>query len=187
MFKMITTVLNGKTIQLEVEEGALVIDVLREVLQRKGTKEGCGTGDCGACTILWNGKAVNACLLLANRMNGAEIWTIEGMMKDGELHPIQEAFIEEGATQCGFCSPGFIIRTLALLSENPDPNEDEIKMGLIGNICRCTGYVHIINAVKSAAGKLKASKKKYYLPKYEGQTSKLKGRYASGRVPLAGG
>jgi aerobic-type carbon monoxide dehydrogenase small subunit (CoxS/CutS family) len=154
MKKMIKTVLNGKEIELDIEPGLLVLDVLRDVLKRTGTKEGCGTGDCGACTILWNGKAVNSCLMLANRMNNAEIWTIEGLSNNDVLHPIQESFIEEGATQCGFCTPGFIIRTKALLDENPNPSEDDIKDGLSGNLCRCTGYVHIINAVQSAAKKM---------------------------------
>ena len=154
MARKISTKLNGRTIELSVEPGALVMDVLREVLHRTGTKEGCGTGDCGACTIIWNGKAVNSCLLLANRMDNAEIWTIEGMNQNDKLHPIQEAYIEEGATQCGFCTPGFIMRTKAFLEENPVPNKEDIKVGLSGNLCRCTGYVHIINAVQSAAKKM---------------------------------
>ena len=154
MARKISTKLNGRTIELSVEPGALVMDVLREVLHRTGTKEGCGTGDCGACTIIWNGKAVNSCLLLANRMDNAEVWTIEGMNQNDKLHPIQEAYIEEGATQCGFCTPGFIMRTKAFLEENPDPNKEDIKVGLSGNLCRCTGYVHIINAVQSAAKKM---------------------------------
>ena len=133
-----------------------VLDVLRDELYLTGTKEGCGTGDCGACTIIWNGKAINSCLLLANRMENAEIWTIEGLMKDGKLHPIQQAFIDEGATQCGFCTPGFIMRTKALLEENPKPTDDEIKQGLVGNICRCTGYKVIFAAVRKAAKKMKA-------------------------------
>jgi carbon-monoxide dehydrogenase small subunit len=147
--------INGRKMTVFADPCSTVLDVLRDVLHLTGTKEGCGTGDCGACTILWNGKAVNSCLLLANRMEGAEVWTIEGLMKDGKLHPIQEAFIEEGATQCGFCTPGFILRTKALLDENPRPTDEEILMGLVGNICRCTGYKAIVAAVKSAAKKIR--------------------------------
>jgi aerobic-type carbon monoxide dehydrogenase small subunit (CoxS/CutS family) len=156
MIREINCTVNGKRMKVFAEPCSTVLDVLRDVLHFTGTKEGCGTGDCGACTIIWNGKAVNSCLLLANRMEGAEIWTIEGLMADGKLHPIQEAFVEEGATQCGFCTPGFIMRTKALLGENPRPTDDEIKQGLVGNICRCTGYKAIVSAVKSAARKMKA-------------------------------
>jgi carbon-monoxide dehydrogenase small subunit len=143
--------INGRKRKVFADPCATVLDVLRDELYLTGTKEGCGTGDCGACTIIWNGKAVNSCLLLANRMENAEIWTIEGLMKDGKLHPIQQAFIDEGATQCGYCTPGFIMRTKALLEENPKPTDDEIRQGLVGNICRCTGYKAILAAVRKAA------------------------------------
>jgi carbon-monoxide dehydrogenase small subunit len=152
----ITCVINGRKRRFAADPCTTVLDVLRDVLHLTGTKEGCGTGDCGACTVIWNGKAVNSCLLLANRMEGADIWTIEGMMKHGNLHPIQEAFVEEGATQCGFCAPGFIMRIKALLEENPNPSDDEIVQGLVGNLCRCTGYQAIISAVRRAAEKMGA-------------------------------
>jgi carbon-monoxide dehydrogenase small subunit len=158
MKKDIHCIVNGRKITVTADPCSTVLDVLRDVLHLTGTKEGCGTGDCGACTIIWNGKAVNSCLLLANRMEGAEIWTIEGLMKDEKLHPIQEAFIEEGATQCGFCTPGFIMRIKALLDENPRPSDDEIVQGLVGNICRCTGYKSILAAVKCAVKKIKVMK-----------------------------
>jgi carbon-monoxide dehydrogenase small subunit len=151
MKRSISCTINGKRINVFADPCSTVLDVLRDILNLTGTKEGCGTGDCGACTILWNGKAVNSCLLLANRMDDAEIWTIEGMMEGGKLHPIQQAFIEEGATQCGFCTPGFIMRIKALLESNPHPSDDEIKQGLVGNICRCTGYKAIVAAVRKAA------------------------------------
>jgi carbon-monoxide dehydrogenase small subunit len=151
MKRSISCTINGKRINVFADPCSTVLDVLRDILNLTGTKEGCGTGDCGACTILWNGKAVNSCLLLANRMDDAEIWTIEGMMEGGKLHPIQQAFIEEGATQCGFCTPGFIMRIKALLESNPNPSDDEIKQGLVGNICRCTGYKAIVAAVRKAA------------------------------------
>lgn len=153
MKRNIKCTINGRPRTFLADPCSSVLDVLRDVLQLTGTKEGCGTGDCGACTIIWNGKAVNSSLLLANRMEKAEIWTIEGLMKDGELHPIQQAFIESGATQCGFCNPGFILRIKALLDENPDPADEEITQGLVGNICRCTGYKAIRDAVKIAVKK----------------------------------
>ncbi|MEW6081092.1 MAG: (2Fe-2S)-binding protein [Bacillota bacterium] len=156
MKRDISCAINGRKRRFTAEPCITVLDVLRDVLHLTGTKEGCGTGDCGACTVIWNGKAVNSCLLLANRMEGADIWTVEGMMKHGKLHPIQEAFVEEGATQCGFCAPGFIMRIKALLEENPNPSDDEIVQGLVGNLCRCTGYQDIISAVRRAAEKMGA-------------------------------
>jgi carbon-monoxide dehydrogenase small subunit len=143
--------INGIKRSFYVDTCSSVLDVLRDVLHLTGTKSGCETGDCGACTILWNGKTVNSCLLLANRMENSEIWTIEGLMQDGKLHPLQQSFVNTGAAQCGFCTPGFIIRAKALLEDNPNPSEDEIIRGLVGNICRCTGYKAIINAVKKTA------------------------------------
>ena len=143
--------INGKKMRVSAHPCSTVLDVLREELHLTGTKEGCGTGDCGACTILWNGKAVNSCLMLANRMKEADIWTIEGLMQGEQLDPIQQAFIDAGATQCGFCTPGFIMRTKAFLHENSSPTDAEIRQGLVGNICRCTGYKAIVEAVKKAA------------------------------------
>ena len=153
MKRDIKCTINGRQRTFYADPCMSVLDVLRDVLQLTGTKEGCGTGDCGACTIIWNSKAVNSCLLLANRMENAEIWTIEGLMKDDKLHPIQQAFIETGATQCGFCNPGFILRIKALLDEIPVPTDEEITQGLVGNICRCTGYNAIKDAVKIAVEK----------------------------------
>lgn len=155
MKKEIHCKINGEKRTFRADPCSTVIDVLRDELSLTGTKSSCETGDCGACTILWNGKAVNACLLLANRMEGAEIITIEGVMKGGKLDPIQKAFVEEDAAQCGFCTPGFILRIKAFLQENPNPSDEEIKLALAGNICRCTGYVDIIAAVKNVALKLK--------------------------------
>jgi carbon-monoxide dehydrogenase small subunit len=146
---------NGKKTRIRADTCSTILDVLRDELHLTGTKEGCGTGDCGACTIIWQGKAVNSCLMLANRMKDADIWTIEGLMQDGKLDPIQQAFIEEGATQCGFCTPGFIMRTKAFLSENAHPTKSEIKQALVGNICRCTGYKAIVEAVRKASESMK--------------------------------
>ena len=155
MKKEIHCKINGEKRTFQADPCSTVVDVLRDVLSLTGTKSSCETGDCGACTILWNGAAVNACLLLANRMEGAEIITIEGVLKGGRLDPIQKAFVEEDAAQCGFCTPGFILRVKSLLRENPNPSEEEIKLALAGNLCRCTGYIDIIAAVKNAALKLK--------------------------------
>lgn len=186
MVKLITTTINGRNLSISVEPGQLVVDVLREQLFFSGTKNGCGTGDCGACTILWNGKAVNSCLLLANRLDNATVWTIEGLAQSGELDPVQEAFVEEGATQCGYCTPGFVMRTVAFLSEIENPTVRQIQEGLVGNVCRCTGYVHIINAVKSAATKVKQLKKKLSLPSAQG-SNPMQERYSWGRQPASGG
>ncbi len=129
----------------------LLVDLLREELGLTGTKVSCGEGDCGACTVLVNGKPVTSCITLAVSVDGCEITTIEGLVEDGKLHPLQEAFMQQGAAQCGFCTPGMILSAKALLDKNPRPREDEIKQALAGNLCRCTGYASIIRAVHSAA------------------------------------
>ncbi len=128
-----------------------LLDFLRGELGLKGTKKGCDSGQCGACTVLMNGKTVDACLVLAIQADGREILTIEGLSSGGRLHPLQEAFVEEGAVQCGFCTPGMILSAKALLDEKKDPSEEEIREALSGNLCRCTGYVKIIKAVQKAA------------------------------------
>ena len=128
-------------------------EVLREDLGLFGTKKGCDTGDCGACTVLMDGKSTLSCLLLAVEAEGKEITTIEGLAQQGELHPVQEAFIENGAIQCGFCTPGMILTAKALLDERPEPDEEEIRLGISGNLCRCTGYTKIVAAIRAAAVK----------------------------------
>ncbi|MBE0634380.1 (2Fe-2S)-binding protein [Candidatus Bipolaricaulota bacterium] len=146
---------NGKAVQLEAEPEARVIDVLRDGLGLTGTKEGCGRGECGACTILLDGKPVNSCLLLAGKIADREITTIEGIAsEDGALHPIQEAFLDKGAVQCGFCTPGMVLSTKALLDENETPELEEIEEALSGNLCRCTGYGKIVEAVREAGQRL---------------------------------
>lgn len=142
---------NGEATEVSVEPFTLLLDALREELDLTGTKRGCGEGECGACSVLVNGKLVNSCLVLAAECEGAQILTIEGLERDGKLHPIQDAFIEHGAVQCGFCTPGMILAAFALLEENPAPTEEEIKRGLEGNLCRCTGYRKIIDAVQAMA------------------------------------
>jgi carbon-monoxide dehydrogenase small subunit len=134
-----------------IRSSMTLLDFLREELGMKGTKRGCDSGQCGACTILMDGKTINACLVLAIQADGKEIMTIEGLSSGGRLHPLQEAFVEEGAVQCGFCVPGMILSAKALLDEKKDPSEEEIREALSGNLCRCTGYVKIIKAVRKAA------------------------------------
>lgn len=151
MGKIIKFKLNGKQVNVYVEPNELLINVLRDKLLLTGTKYGCGIGECGACTVLIDGKPVLACLTLAMEVENREVVTIEGISKDTELDMIQEAFLSESAIQCGFCTPGFVLVTKALLQENPSPTEDEIKEYIRGNLCRCTGYVNIIKAIKKAA------------------------------------
>ncbi len=142
---------NGHAYQIAAHPSERLLDVLRDRLGLTGTKEGCGTGQCGACTVLVDGRAVNSCLLLAADAAGKEITTIEGLAPPGKLHPLQQAFLDHGAVQCGFCTPGMILSAKALLDENPAPSEEEIKRGLAGNLCRCTGYRKIFEAVSSYA------------------------------------
>ena len=132
-----------------------VLDVLRSELRMTGTKNGCGTGDCGACTVIFNGRAVNACLVLGVEMNGARIDTIEGMAKGEKLHPLQQKFLDHAALQCGICTPGILNMAKVLLEKNPDPTESEVRFGLAGNLCRCTGYDKIVRAVLDAAAEMR--------------------------------
>jgi len=152
MKKEIQLTVNEEKYRLEIEPHQTLLKVLREDLGLTGTKEGCGKGDCGSCTVLVDGKAVNACLTLAVRVQGKSITTIEGLATPERLHPLQEAFIQHGAIQCGFCTPGMILSAKALLDENPRPKEEEVKRALAGNLCRCTGYTKIIEAVMAVAG-----------------------------------
>jgi carbon-monoxide dehydrogenase small subunit len=146
---------NGVLFGLRVKTSALLLDVLREDLGMKGTKRGCDQGQCGACTVLLDGRPVLSCILLAVQANGKKITTIEGMAGEGKLHPLQEAFVAEGAAQCGFCTPGMILSAKALLDHNSNPADDEIRLAISGNLCRCTGYAKIILAVKKAAQAMK--------------------------------
>jgi aerobic carbon-monoxide dehydrogenase small subunit len=150
----VSMTVNGSTRQGEVEPRTLLVHHIRENLGLTGTHIGCDTSQCGACTILMNGKAVKSCTVLAVQAEGAEIMTIEGLAKDGELHPIQEGFWEEHGLQCGYCTPGMIMSTYDLLQRNPNPTEEEIRHGIEGNLCRCTGYQHIVNSIQYAANKM---------------------------------
>ena len=147
----ISFILNGRNVSLEVPPDRLVVDLLREDLGLTGTKESCGRGDCGACTILVDGESRLSCLMLAAQLEGRSITTIEGLAEGETLHGIQEAFIRFGAVQCGFCTPGMILATADLISRNPNPTRTEIREGLAGNLCRCTGYQMIVDAVEAAA------------------------------------
>jgi aerobic carbon-monoxide dehydrogenase small subunit len=153
MKKEMQFTLNGEEVKVEVDPTWTLLYVLRDVLELTGTKFGCGYGECGACTVIMDGQAVNSCLLPALEAEGRRVSTIEGLAgADGQLHPLQKAFVEHGAVQCGFCTPGMIMSAKALLDEKQDPSEDEIKESIAGNLCRCTGYVKIIEAIKAAAG-----------------------------------
>jgi len=146
-------VVNEEKIELKVPGAKRLLDILREDLGLLSVKEGCSKGECGACSVIFNGKVVNSCMVLACQAEGSEITTLEGLSKNGKMEPLQEAFVREGAVQCGFCTPGFIVAARALLNKNPHPTEEEIKDGLSGNLCRCTGYQKIVTAVKVAIEK----------------------------------
>ena len=150
--------INGKSIEVEVEAGETALDTIRNRLGLKGTKEGCGIGECGACTIVVDGKAVNACLMLGAQLDGTEVLTIEGLELPTGLNPLQEAFLDRHAVQCGFCTPGILMSTHALLNETPDPSREKIVKEISGNLCRCTGYEHIVSAIQDAASHLSKEK-----------------------------
>lgn len=142
---------NDRIYEVDVEPGATLREAIRDKLWLTGTKKGCDVGGCGSCTVLLDGKAVYSCMVFAARAEGKKITTIEGLADNGRLHPVQEAFVKHGAVQCGYCTPGMILSAKALLDENPDPTEEEVKDAIAGNICRCTGYVKIVKAVLAAA------------------------------------
>jgi carbon-monoxide dehydrogenase small subunit len=148
----INVTVNGAARQAQVESRLLLVHLLREVFRLTGTHIGCDTTHCGACTVLLDGVPVKSCTVLAVQADGRKVTTVEGLEQDGKLHPVQEGFIQEHGLQCGFCTPGMLISAAALLAANPDPTDDEIRAGLSGNLCRCTGYVGIVAAVRSAAG-----------------------------------
>ena len=143
--------INGRKHEAYIEPNQTLLDVVRDDLRLTGSKEGCGTGDCGACTMIVDGKLVTACLMLAPQADGAEITTIEGVAENGTLHPVQQAFLDKGAVQCGFCIPGMILAGKVLLDQNPKPNDYEIREAIAGNLCRCTGYTKIVEAIAAAA------------------------------------
>lgn len=150
----VTTKLNGHEVDFLCDARQSLLEVLREELQLTGTKEGCNNGNCGACSVLIGGRVVNSCLVLAVEAEGEEIRTIEGLAEGGQLHPLQQTFLEQAALQCGICTPGFLVASKALLDQNPSPTEEEIRLFLAGNLCRCTGYDKIVRAVLEAARRL---------------------------------
>lgn len=150
-FHRITLTVNGTREQVDVPSNFTMLRMLREKLALTGTKNGCAAGECGACTVLLNGEPVNSCMVLAAECDGADVITVEGLAKDKRLDPVQEMMIEAGGVQCGFCTPGILISARALLDRNPHPSEDDIREALVGNLCRCTGYMRIIEGVKKAA------------------------------------
>ena len=155
MKKVVSFNLNGYEVSAEVESHKMLLQVIRDEFQLTGTKEGCGEGECGSCTVLVDGMSVDSCLYPAFEVEGKTVTTIEGLLGEGHtLHPIQEAFVKNGGVQCGFCTPGMIISAKALLDEIPDPSDAQIKRGISGNLCRCTGYVQIVESIKKAAGEL---------------------------------
>ena len=158
MKQIITLYVNGIRHELAVEPNAVLADVLREQLRLVGVKKGCDDGDCGACSVLCDGQVIPSCTTLACEVEGKEITTIEGVRQGDQLHPVQQAFVDCFAIQCGFCTPGMVLATIALLNENPDPTEEEIRDYLRGNICRCTGYTKIIDAIRQAKEVLKQGK-----------------------------
>lgn len=155
MNKNVSFTLNGKSVSRTVPNHRLLLDLLRDEIGMTGTKEGCGTGDCGACTVMMNGKPVNSCLILSGELDGADITTIEGLKIGPELHPVQKAFVQDGGAQCGYCTPGMLMMSKALLDRNKNPTDEEIRYALSGNLCRCTGYAKIVQAVKDAAATLR--------------------------------
>ena len=147
--------LNGSWREVETRPDRILLDLLREDLGLTGTKKGCEEGECGACTVIMNGKSVLSCLIPAFKADGAEILTVEGITRENSLHPLQQAFWEEGAVQCGYCTPGMLLSAKALLDEDPEPSVEDVKIGISGNLCRCTGYAKIVRAIQVAAGKLR--------------------------------
>lgn len=148
---LVTFILNDDPMELEAPAGMTLLALLRDRLGLTGTKPGCGEGECGACTVLIEGEPANSCLTLVGTIEGRSVTTIEGLAEVGKLHPVQKAFVEEGAVQCGYCTPGMVLSAKALLDKNPEPTDREIRQGLSGNLCRCTGYGRIVAAVKRAA------------------------------------
>ena len=154
--QILSCIVNGEAVEVLVQPYVTLLDALREDLNLTGPKEGCGTGDCGACTVHLDGQPVASCLMLAMQARGREVRTIEGLAATGVLHPLQDAFVRLGVPQCGFCIPGVLMAAAALLAENPRPSEEEIRYGIAGNLCRCTGYTKMLSAITEAAGVLSA-------------------------------
>ena len=152
--------LNGEKKSLDIEPGISALELFRDVLDQKGTKEGCGIGECGACTVIVDGQAVNACLMFAAQLDGCDVLTVEGLNRNDSMHPIQQSFAKHHAVQCGFCTPGILMSTHALLAENPRPSREEIVKAVAGNLCRCTGYQSVITGIEDAADRCRKEVKR---------------------------
>lgn len=157
MKQLLRMTVNGRPVELAVEPYRTLLDVLRDDLDLTGAKKGCDRGDCGACTVLLDGQPVTSCMMLAVQADGRSITTIEGVGQNGRLHPVQQAFVDHGAVQCGFCTPGMVLAAVALLDEHPHPTEAQVRDAVAGNLCRCTGYAKIVDAVMAAAGASEAN------------------------------
>jgi aerobic-type carbon monoxide dehydrogenase small subunit (CoxS/CutS family) len=155
MAEQVSLNVNGRDHLVDVEPEELLVDVLRDRLGLTGAKKGCGTGDCGACTVLLGGRAVSSCLVLALSVGDRPVLTIEGLASGGRLHPLQQSFLAHGAVQCGYCTPGMVMSALELLSDNPAPTEEEVRVGIAGNLCRCTGYQKVVEAILAAADEMR--------------------------------
>ena len=164
MERIIHLNINNEDYDVIARPGESLLDLLRNKLQLTGTKKGCNEGDCGACTVILGGRAVNSCLVLAMEAEGQKILTVEGLAQGPEMHPLQEAFIKHGGFQCGFCTPGMLLSAKALLDENPNPTDEEIRHGISGNLCRCTGYAKIVESIREAARSMKESQTSYVRP-----------------------
>ena len=158
-YYLLSLTINDEEKSLEIDPGITALELIRDVLDLTGTKEGCGIGECGACTIVLDGQAVNACLMFAAQLDGRDVLTVEGLSREGELHPIQQAFSDRHAVQCGFCTPGILMSTHALLAENPNPDRSEIVKAVAGNLCRCTGYQSIVAGIEDAADRYRKEEK----------------------------
>lgn len=155
MADRISFIINGEHKEMEVDSSKRLLDFLREDLSLTGTKEGCGVGECGACTVLFNSRAIHSCMVFCGQIDGAEIVTVEGLQRDENLHPLQKHFLQAGAVQCGFCTPGMLMSAYGLLLRTPCPSEEEIRRTIAGNLCRCTGYSQIVEAIRSASEEMK--------------------------------
>lgn len=155
MADRISFIINGEHKEMEVDSSKRLLDFLREDLSLTGTKEGCGVGECGACTVLFNSRAIHSCMVFCGQIEGAEIVTVEGLQRDENLHPLQKHFLQAGAVQCGFCTPGMLMSAYGLLLRTPCPSEEEIRTSIAGNLCRCTGYSQIVEAIRSAGEEMK--------------------------------
>ena len=185
MKRLLDVAVNGERHEVAVDAHRTLLDFLREDLRLTGTKQGCGEGDCGACVVLLDGLPVNSCLVLAAEAEGRQVTTIEGVASGTEMHPVQEAFLNVGAVQCGYCTPGMVLVAKSLLDRNPSPTEADVRAAIAGNLCRCTGYQKIVEAVLAAAEQLRADPRRPGLPDFRGSTGSPRLQPVEGRTSVA--